>query len=1610
MDPERPGSAPLQPSSEPGFVPLPFFLRHDCPVYWDLCASIPAAESLDSWESGLLRDGGALVIANSSRGQPGMPGEAGSISPQPPLDLSGFPSAEPWDILSADAPADAAPDFIHPLVAAAHLDPGAPWLMSRINPAGSTPPLPPLDPAGFPSPELWTGPHVDAPPDAAPDPALPPVAAACLDLTDVPPTSKTNPDLGEVLAHVSNTLRCRPKGMRVKPLVKRLRKEHGVDLLAFSQDRGYRGVVSFLQEMPGIELWNHEKRKKCRVLSCTFKKNITDPLLLLCSTLGSFPNGLRVFSLRKAMWQKHGVNLEEFSQQQGYLSTLDYLTRLRGIRLQGLERGEKCLVQLQKGEAVKPPAPQPPPDPAPPSAQHSSSHPPDAPADGGPTGAPGETPGLAEVSAWVRDVLGRFPLGLKVGKLKEALRGERGLDLEELSRQRGCGDALRLLRALPHLWLRDPDKGDACLARLDAGETVTPPAPQPPPDPAPPSARHSSSPPPDAPADGGPTGAPGETPGLAEVSAWVRDVLGRFPLGLKVGKLKEALRGERGLDLEELSRQRGCGDALRLLRALPHLWLRDPDKGDACLARLDAGEAVTPPAPQPPPDPAPPSARHSSSPPPDAPADGGPTGAPGETPGLAEVSAWVRDVLGRFPLGLKVGKLKEALRGERGLDLEELSRQRGCGDALRLLRALPHLWLRDPDKGDACLARLDADAAVNAPSPSQPAEAGGPRAVGPARRTQAQRRGAKPGAMETLIRGVLAPYPSGIRVKNLQKLLAGKHGADLEAFSQASGYGGVVPFLWDVPGLTLRGAEKGNNCIVQLQRGSPHPHAASCPGEAAAGIPPKAGAADSWDAGDQGPEPAAALERGATEVLTLLRCLLRQYKSGLRLQKVQELMLERHGLDLKRFVSSRGKEDVLGYLQRHLPALKYRQTETGDKCIVWLGTGQKKGFGSLPPGSARPLPGSKRCLLPTNAAERPPPPATDCLNRQLPSATTNQPLLPSLPSGREPFRAPAVLGKMGKSPGANPRLPAWLLSPPRPTGACSGLRTEEGTQESGARPASAPLVLRAEEGTQESGARPASAPLVLRAEERTQESGARPASAPLVLRAEEGTQESGAQPPEDLRELKRKVGAILAGHPGGMSLFQFRAAYSAAHQHPLPLGRTASTKQRLAQMPDVVRMQGCGVQMLLLPVDPDEPPGAEPGLALWIPQEAAGLVGDPDDPAEPPPAPAVPDPAGDPHVQSKLCSTLAEIPPAPALAGDPDIPAEPPPTLAEIPLVLTAPAPAGDPDTPAEPPPFPAAPAPAGDPDTPAEPPPFPAAPAPAGDPDTPAEPPPFPAAPAPAGDPDAPAEPPPTLAEIPLVLTAPAPAGDPRVPVKPPPTFVAPRWGPSPQALQRPEAAGPEPSWELPVLVPSAPVVLPASGLGSSSWFRLGAEPPPALGDPGAAARPVVYPPPQEVPPAPSAAPEPPSLCPAAPGPPQARLKRVQMVPPFQDHPGAGDAPRAQPVPRALGPNQGTSAAVGSPVGPIPAAPSTGQAVSPAKQLPPPDASGLVSPERGWPDAGRPGSGGDIGSPVDPLLRCHPAQPVPSAGRTQPGPWAEIPSAAPAHSPPRHTDTCVLL
>lgn len=81
-----------------------------------------------------------------------------------------------------------------------------------------------------------------------------------------------------------------------------------------------------------------------------------------------------------------------------------------------------------------------------------------------------------------------------------------------------------------------------------------------------------------------------------------------------------------------------------------------------------------------------------------------------------------------------------------------------------------------------------------------------------------------------------------------------------------------------------------------------------------------------------------------------------------------------------------------------------------------------------------------------------------------------------------------------------------------------------------------------------------------------------------------------SRPSEDLDELKEQVAHILASHAEGLSLFQFRAAYSAAYQHHLPLGHAASAKQRLLEMPDVVCVKGYGVQTLLLGVSSGESP------------------------------------------------------------------------------------------------------------------------------------------------------------------------------------------------------------------------------------------------------------------------------------------------------------------------------------------------------------------------------------------------------------------------------------
>ncbi|XP_077171153.1 uncharacterized protein LOC143826297 isoform X2 [Paroedura picta] len=90
-------------------------------------------------------------------------------------------------------------------------------------------------------------------------------------------------------------------------------------------------------------------------------------------------------------------------------------------------------------------------------------------------------------------------------------------------------------------------------------------------------------------------------------------------------------------------------------------------------------------------------------------------------------------------------------------------------------------------------------------------------------------------------------------------------------------------------------------------------------------------------------------------------------------------------------------------------------------------------------------------------------------------------------------------------------------------------------------------------------------------------------------------------------ELKQQVAHILARHPEGMSLFQFRAAYSTTYQNHLPLGNASSAKQRLLEMSDIVCVKGYGVQTLILPVSPEEP-STKPGPPVLSTTENAAMI------------------------------------------------------------------------------------------------------------------------------------------------------------------------------------------------------------------------------------------------------------------------------------------------------------------------------------------------------------------------------------------------------------------
>ncbi|XP_069493556.1 uncharacterized protein [Ambystoma mexicanum] len=73
-------------------------------------------------------------------------------------------------------------------------------------------------------------------------------------------------------------------------------------------------------------------------------------------------------------------------------------------------------------------------------------------------------------------------------------------------------------------------------------------------------------------------------------------------------------------------------------------------------------------------------------------------------------------------------------------------------------------------------------------------------------------------------------------------------------------------------------------------------------------------------------------------------------------------------------------------------------------------------------------------------------------------------------------------------------------------------------------------------------------------------------------------------------ELKQNILAVLTQRPGGMPLALFKTAYLCMFNRLLPLNGYASAKELLADLEDVVILQGLGVQMLVIPKSTAVPP------------------------------------------------------------------------------------------------------------------------------------------------------------------------------------------------------------------------------------------------------------------------------------------------------------------------------------------------------------------------------------------------------------------------------------
>ncbi|XP_034991754.2 nascent polypeptide-associated complex subunit alpha, muscle-specific form isoform X1 [Zootoca vivipara] len=800
-------------------------------------------------------------------------------------------------------------------------------------------------------------------------------------------------------------------------------------------------------------------------------------------------------------------------------------------------------------------------------------------------------------------------------------------------------------------------------------------------------------------------------------------VLKRYQWGLRIKKLQKLFLASDGIDLEKLSVRGGYADTLEFLeQRMPNLNITYQQNRLNCVVQLIE-------------DPSAPSSSVSTENLVEEPAS--------QAPDLSAALVPIWEVLKCHTPGLKVKNLKKALLENCGFDLEMFRRDLGYSDTVSCLQDVPGLILRNSNRTRNCVVQLESRPSSSAPSLDSDFsvcsshtttdglmrnKSGSPSPVpslddgfsacnsNSVPQTLMGKKSDLAAALVPIL-DVLGNHPAGLNIKALKENLEKKHGFDLETFSQDLGYEDVTSCLLDVPGLrySFTNGKWPHNCLVQLLSGSlglppvsfgagpssvlvPSSKGSNTlspdlmetkPASCTSTVPQSCASAPlnmQRPAGKSKPVNQNVLKKkpaSLTDVLASLTNLISTYSEGLRVEKVQELLLARKRIDLEKFSIAQGHKDTLEFLERQMPNLNIRYREERRKCVVSIGSGKSKtkkkkkkktakcpGVKTAPPLLVAPVPllhpakvvqqancapdfggiykpSFNICNPSGNKSQNwgPPVPTAfvspgvqNWLNNSsmhVPSATfpffppsqeprgalsgkaknSFQPpssILPhqAPPSGILPRQAPpsGILPHQAPPSGILPRQapPAGILphqAPPAgilphqapPSGILphqappSGILPHQAPP-SGILPHQAPPSGIHPHQAPPSGILPHQAPpsgILLHQPSAWQSGGPSPLAKEVHSRDNQLPRESNlmnSQPSKDLEELKKRVAHILAMHPEGMSLFQFRAAYSAAYQQHLPLDNASSAKQCLLEMPDIVRLEGCGVQTLVLPV------------------------------------------------------------------------------------------------------------------------------------------------------------------------------------------------------------------------------------------------------------------------------------------------------------------------------------------------------------------------------------------------------------------------------------------